>query len=470
LARRPWSQPANQIRRLPARLGLQATSGISPQQAGCGSLGRGTRSVDRDPLNFFQPFERLPAGHENQLTRALLVALRLSPMAHECWLARAAPGRHVYELPSATFATQSRAVKVARNADEAVPLISVFLTPNEPLGEGVIVESDRGQVLDAIIDYGGELVMVVENKLGDDSDWQARELNLGDSGVRVEMGQQRQVVSWPDMIADVIGILERGLASGAEAGVLSDFLTFVENHFAALGPYRTLPLCGGDEFRISRRLRAVLSEAAAREAHIDKWGPTVELPHLPGTGSRAYLRSTPDPCGIELSLYPADTLSQAREFYTNKNVVAAVLKLGERPGWHVRPNFHFGHMEGGYAWCTTRIDTDRYIELWQERIGRINMVPRQAWDEYWRSLEQEGVASSEDRAEFDRHFTATSRSTATPRPGLAVVRRWEMTDAERMDGNRSFIRHVTEALRLAVASLSGTESAALVEPRSKHGD
>jgi len=27
--------------------------------------------MDRDPLNFFQPFERLPAGHENQLTRAL---------------------------------------------------------------------------------------------------------------------------------------------------------------------------------------------------------------------------------------------------------------------------------------------------------------------------------------------------------------------------------------------------------------
>ena len=42
--------------------------------------------MDRDPLNFFQPFERLRANHENQLTRALLVVLRLSPIAHECWL------------------------------------------------------------------------------------------------------------------------------------------------------------------------------------------------------------------------------------------------------------------------------------------------------------------------------------------------------------------------------------------------
>lgn len=32
----------------------------------------------RDPLNFFEPFEQLPTGHENQLTRAFLVVLRHS--------------------------------------------------------------------------------------------------------------------------------------------------------------------------------------------------------------------------------------------------------------------------------------------------------------------------------------------------------------------------------------------------------
>ncbi len=31
-------------------------------------------------LNFFIPYENAPAGHENQLTRALLVVLRYSPM------------------------------------------------------------------------------------------------------------------------------------------------------------------------------------------------------------------------------------------------------------------------------------------------------------------------------------------------------------------------------------------------------
>jgi hypothetical protein len=51
-------------------------------------------TVKRDPLNFFQPFENLPPGHENQLTRALLLVLRLSLIAHAAWLASVVPMRH----------------------------------------------------------------------------------------------------------------------------------------------------------------------------------------------------------------------------------------------------------------------------------------------------------------------------------------------------------------------------------------
>src|ERR1700759_3022075 len=115
-----------------------------------GRLARGRfRRVERDALNFFEPFERLPPNHENQLTRALLLVLRLSPIAHESWLARAAPGRHLHELPVAVFNTQRRVVRVESDAEDHVPVISVFLAPNQPLGEDVIVrESDRLQVLD----------------------------------------------------------------------------------------------------------------------------------------------------------------------------------------------------------------------------------------------------------------------------------------------------------------------------------
>ena len=42
--------------------------------------------LNRDTLNFFDPNPDIPAHHENQLTRAFLVVLRMSPAAHQEWL------------------------------------------------------------------------------------------------------------------------------------------------------------------------------------------------------------------------------------------------------------------------------------------------------------------------------------------------------------------------------------------------
>ena len=406
-------------------------------------------------LSFFEPFERLPPNHENQLTRALLLVLRLSPVVHEAWLTRAAPGRRLHELPAAAFSTQRRAVRVKAKPDDEVPLVSVFLAPNQPLGDNVIVtESDRHQVLDAVIEYDDALVMVVENKVAEASDAQARELNITGTGVVIAPGQERQVVTWPEVIADITGIVERGLVGGAERAVLEDFLAYVEDHFAELGPYRTLGLARGNAFRTARRLRALLAEASGRESRIDKWGPTLDLPELPGTASRAYLFHVED--GIELSLYPADTLSQARAFYKRPAAVTALQALTDTPEWRVTPNFHFGHMEGGYAWTTTTIDAEHYIALWQAKIDETISVKRDEWDRYWAWLIQERVATPDDRTEFDRHFTATNRQKAAPRPGLRVVRRWGLTEAEELDGQHKLSTELSKALQLARAALSAS--------------
>jgi hypothetical protein len=80
--------------------------------------------VESDALNFFMPFRRLEPNHENQLTRALLVVLRLSPMAHAAWLRLVARDRDLQRLPVATFRTQTRAVRHAGDAEEPADLIS----------------------------------------------------------------------------------------------------------------------------------------------------------------------------------------------------------------------------------------------------------------------------------------------------------------------------------------------------------
>jgi hypothetical protein len=104
--------------------------------------------------------------------------------------------------------------------------------------------------------------------------------------------------------------------------------------------------------------------------------------------------------------------------------VSGLRALAEEPVWRLYSNFHFGHMEGGYAWCTGAIDLERCLDLWQNKIGDTTAVHRDDWDAYWDWLVQEEIALPEDRTGFDRHFTATQRQTATPRPGLKLSRRW----------------------------------------------
>jgi hypothetical protein len=407
-----------------------------------------------ETLNFFSPYERLPAGHENQLTRALLLLLRMSPLAHVEWLRLVLPGRALRTLPHAEFNTQRRAVRTENHGDgaEHAELISVFLAPERPQSSGgAVVESDRRQVLDAIIDYE-ELITVIENKVFEADDLQARQINLNGTGVQLVDGKQVVVVVWRDLLEALAGLRESALVRGAEAALLDDFLTYVEDHFPDLGPFRTLSLCNGAPNRIERRLRQVLGEAANTEAERSPSGPRVETPAETVAGRDAYL-TTVDGNLIQLALYPADTLGQAEHFFKRPMAIDGVRKLAATDGWTVKPNFHFGHMQRGFCWTTSEIELDDYLSLWQSRTPSERSVTRDDWDDYWRWLIDKEIARPGDRLEFDHHFTHTARKTATPRPGLMLARCWTVEEAEELDSRREFAPAVRKALQEALGAV-----------------
>lgn len=408
--------------------------------------------MDRDVLNFFSPFERLEAGHENQLTRALLVLLRLSPLAHVAWLRLVDPARRLYELPPARFDTQRAAVRLAGKGDEPVELVSVFLAPEEPVsGGGIVTETDRGQVLDAIINYGGELLVVIENKIVEADDLQARHINVTGARAPIREGQEAVVVLWRDVLEAFTALRERHLVGGAEVAVLDDFLTYTEDHFSALGPFRSLRLAQGNVSRQNRRLRQVLGEAVGAEAVASPNGPYASMPGASTVGANAYLGITDEGTAVELALYPADTLSQARTFYRQPGVATTLRELLAQ-GWNARPNFHFGHMQRGFCWTCNHRELNEYVELWTQRINNEREVPRDRWDGYWTWLEHEHIACPEDRAEFNRHFNDTKRQNASPRPGLHLTQRWPLAEAEAVDARGELQHRVSEALSAALTA------------------
>ena len=409
----------------------------------------------RDPLNFYSPYERLPAGHENQLTRALLVLIRMSPIAHSEWLHLVDPARRLGNLPAPAYETQRRALRRGTEQEEQAQLISVFLAPEHPQsGGGQIAESDRNQVLDGIMNYGGELIVAIENKIFDADDLQARNINTTGARIVLADGQQAVVVLWRDLLEAFVQLRERDLVAGAEARILDDFLIYVENHFPDLGPFRHLGLCQGVLSRQTRRIRQLLTQASGTEATEDRWGAWVPTPVETGVVEKAYLGMAESGDAIELRLFPGDTLTQARRFYANASAVERFRSLTVSDGWRAEPNFHFGHMQPGFCWTTCTIELDAYLELWQKRISETRPIPREEWGRFWKWLEKNGMAAPEDRAEFDRHFTATGRAKASPRPGLRLVRHWGLNDAERLDVRGRLASEVGTALQLALRALS----------------
>ena len=79
---------------------------------------------------------------------------------------------------------------------------------------------------------------------------------------------------------------------------------------------------------------------------------------------------------VELLLYPADTLTQARAFWSNTRIVETVLELRDS-GWRVNPNFHFGFMERGLTWTETRTSVDPYAGYWLARATDLAAVHRE---------------------------------------------------------------------------------------------
>ena len=130
--------------------------------------------------------------------------------------------------------------------------------------------------------------------------------------------------------------------------MLDDFLTYVEDSFAELGPFRTLSLAHGNPFRQSKRLRQLLGEAVGAEVFLADRGAYVNIPAGSLIGAKADLRVTVD-AKIELIVYSADTLTQARVFYQDLTGVTGVRNLLGR-GWQAGPHFHFGYMQRGFCW------------------------------------------------------------------------------------------------------------------------
>lgn len=419
------------------------------------------------PTNTFEVFSSEKAGNENHLTRALLVLLRLSPLAQEAWLRQlglGSAGITGMGDPGYSFQTVVPNAPDLGDEGESMRGISVFISREPAYNSGPIVQSDRRQIPDALITYPGPeppILVVVESKVREMADaLQARDINLGDLRPKWDPPEPVALL-WSDLIDELWTLVDLHVAAGSEERVLLDFFDFIDHYYREVGPYSTIRRCGGVTERIRRRCRRLLEEATGLEAKepTPSRAPFVEMDGVPSLPRRVAFDLDENSSALRLSFWPADTPSQARAFYSDPALVERVLAQCTGDGWGAEPNMHFGHFQRGYAWLPVPQQTDvrAYAHFWRDNVGLLETVyrpdvapeGRRTWEELVESLLTAGIVASRDA--FDRDFVETNRNKADVRPGLEIFREWPLEAAAELDEARALRAQLAEAYERTLA-------------------
>ncbi|HEY1688405.1 MAG TPA: hypothetical protein VGF95_06015 [Solirubrobacteraceae bacterium] len=417
-------------------------------------------------LNLFEPYRELSSTHEDQLTRAAMIVLRLVPLAREALL-RAIGESSLSELPDCVVDMQ--ATNVVDPSEEGATagstsrgrLVSVFLTPDtEPpkLAEEV-TETQKGQRFDGVLRFDPELVVVLESKVC--RSWarrnghRAAELNLG--GAR--FGQSRTfVLRWHDLLESWWRLAELGVLSPAELAVVQDMLSYAHQDFGHLLPFGSLRRVGSDPVRRKWRLRSLLREATSLEPE------RAGLVHVRldvALGARSLQRAAVEAKDDELvlHLWPGELKRQAEHLYSAGHADALnVLADRGQEGWTIAPQPLLGFRNAPVrtrVYLTCSLDAATYSRRWQgedwDHVGahhrekiRSELLP-------W--LIERGYATPGDEARLDPFLHALGRRFAHLRPSIHVSRAWPLARAVELDDEGLLTGELRDSIDTVLALL-----------------
>jgi hypothetical protein len=415
-------------------------------------------------LNFFRPYQ--DETHENELTRAALVVMRLVPLAHAEFIRLVDSSLSIAALPAVSFDTQTAALHpefASRLAAGGQPpanllqVISVFLTPSDEELTIKVEASERTWVVDGALRYGDRLVIVVESKLHADAGaWQAENIPLGALAPGCQLRPEGVAVPWHDLLESWMQLADLGLLNITERTVLADFFDLAGQNFADLLPFKTLARAGANETRIQRRARDLLAAASSGEldwdSHFRWWYAFAEWRSFERLALIASYEER-----LSLELWPAHVKPQARALYAEGQAHLAVGALnGQRLGRgvvEVSPDlFVRSHAPRVHIPFRTHLeDVADYLAFWAENVGAIHQYDAADLPLDW--LVERGLVSAR-RCDEAREIIAAKKCRAVMlQPGLSISVTWSWADAVELDDHDQLVGDLRAALTEVLTAL-----------------
>lgn len=408
--------------------------------------------------NLFNPFRSKPAQHEDHLTWAFLVALRYEPE-----LQRYLRSTVLSELPHDRFVSSWRwevadvQTQTTRIEAGASMVVSVALS-DEPLHFPVPVKwVERSARYDGVIHFSDGLVIVLENKPSRDDVWEGQLSLSRDSAVDgwegVDLYEQAVSLSWPDILEHLLEFQSSPFASFAGRQLVTDLLELVEETRGNLNPYRTFRLCGVVKEALRKRTAQLLHElavAAGLETGTRKGMPFLRRPGCIAQEAQVLVGGSDEHPVLRQFLWPADTVSQARKFFSEVDE-NAFWDLSDR-GWTIVPNLHFSFMSTQLVTATTTLPPKAYMALFrggEEAYQQLNADEANLEPIMNRWLERQLITPS-DFDEIIEQFVRTRRGHINVIPGFKLSYSWSVEDLCVLEEEGALLRRFREEYDAAV--------------------
>jgi hypothetical protein len=431
-------------------------------------------------LNVFEPYRELSRGHEDQLTRAAMIVLRLVPLARETLLqAIGEPSQS--QLPDCIVDMQATNIvdpseeNLAGGEVQRGRLVSVFLTPDiEPFEIAEeITDIDRAQRFDGVLRFDPDLVVVLESKVC--RRWARRnghrvaELNLAGT----HFAERRtSVLRWHDLLESWWRLVELGVLGPAEQAIIQDVLSYAHQDFGHLLPFGTLRRVGSDPVRRKWRLRSLLREATGIVP--ERAGLVhVRLDVALGVASLQRAALDIEEERLTLHLWPGELKAQAEHLYAGGHAenLCELLDEDGRGAWQVKPQPLLGFRNAPVrtrVYLTCGLDPAEYVRRWQgedwKQVGAHHR--NKIRGELWPWLLERGYASEHDAARLDQFLHALGRRFAHLRPSIHVSRSWDWNEAERLDDEGLLPGEIHDALNRVLGLLEEPQLPLTLQPVS----
>jgi hypothetical protein len=409
-----------------------------------------------DPINLFSRYEGGDDPEEDQLSRAFLTQLRLSPVAHMTFLdlirerqgERSASRISPSELLGNPIEIATQECQLRRGGGR---LFSVVLTREPWRTERCVEPTAKVRRYDGVVYYGDDAVIIIENKPRED-EAQLKEIsgllehemcpNVPTDG-EFSIDPFAVNVLWSDILDRWMKLADSDMLQRSERLALRDFQELVQTMFPDLFPYSSIRSCAQAVGPLRERCGAILKLVApdrVRREGIREYYISL------GTGPVAKIYLGPDPAEdtrvlpverIRLQMFPALMTGQAKEFYRYAGLNPDSFLALAGKGWQLAPHLVFRVRGSGPKFEAKIVgNLPRYFGFWRDNPKWIrgNMTREFAAEQWWSKLVEEGIVEEEQGKALLGSFT--EREGVNACPGWKVSSHWNVERAEQRDSQR----------------------------------